>query len=303
MKRTLITGINGFLASKLVDYSGDNVFGITRTFRFEDTDKCKVFYGDILDFDFIKRVISDNEIEVIYHCAAKSIVRIANTNPRYCFEDNIMGTVNILEAVRQINPKIKVVCASSDKAYGEQISLPYIEEMPMQVGDTYSTSKACADLVAQSYHKTYGLNVNIVRSANIYGGGDTNYSRLIPNTITKILNGKKPVIYSEVMGYKREFIHVHDVCKAYQLIAEKGKPGEAYNVGNGEVYRVGDLIEIICKKMGWQDGIEIMDKNFNEITTQYLSSQKINTLGWLPEVKMNEGIEETINWYKEKLGK
>ena len=299
--RTLITGINGFLANRLIDFSGENVFGIVRDGCEEN--KCTVLRGDILDLESMKRIISDNEIELIYHCAAKSIVRIANTNPLYCFQDNIIGTTNILEAVRQINPKIKVICASSDKAYGEHITLPYVENMALQSGDPYSTSKAAADLITQSYFKTYGLNVNIVRSANIYGGGDKNLSRLIPNTISKILKREKPVIYSGVMDYRREFVFIDDVCDAYKVISENGKPGEAYNVGTGEVCRVGDLIEIICDLMGYEEGIEIVEKSFPEIKNQYLSSEKISKIGWQPKVTLNEGLQRTINWYKSKLDK
>lgn len=303
MKRTLITGTNGFLANRLIDFCQGQVFGISRSDNHKAEKKVTTFYGDMLDLDFLKRIISENEPDVIYHLAAQSIVRIANSNPDYCFRDNVMGTVNLLEAVRQINPKIKVITASSDKAYGEHLTLPYTEDMALQSGDPYSTSKACGDLVAQSYHKTYGLNVSIIRSANIYGHGDMNLSRLIPNTITKILNKEKPIIYSGVMQYKREFVFIDDVCKAYTCIAEKGNPGEAYNTGTGNVYRIGDLVELICDLMEWKEGIDIIDKSFPEITTQYLSSEKIKALGWMPQVSMKEGLQKTITFYKNKFNK
>jgi CDP-glucose 4,6-dehydratase len=301
MKRTLITGTNGFLANRLIDFCQGEVFGISRSDNHKATRKCTTFYGDVLDLDFLKRIISENSIDVIYHLAAQSIVKIANTNPLYCLNDNIIGTANILEAVRQINPKIKVVCASSDKAYGDHEQLPYTEDMALQSGDPYSTSKAAADLVAQSYHKTYGLNVNIIRSANIYGHGDMNLSRLIPNTINKILKGEKPVIYSGVMQYKREFIFVDDVCKSYTAVAQNGKAGEAYNAGTGDVYRVGDIIEKICTMMDWKNGIEIVNKSFPEIKMQYLSSEKIKKIGWTPQVYFNEGLQKTIDWYKTRM--
>ena len=301
MKKTLITGTNGFLANRLIDFCDGNVFGISRSDNYKVEKKGTVLYGDILDIEFIKRVISDFEIEVIYHCAAQSIVRIANANPRYCFEDNIMGTVNVLESVRQINPKIKIIVASSDKAYGNHAMLPYAETMALQAGDPYSTSKACADLVAQSYFHTYGLDVNIVRSANIYGIGDMNLSRIIPNTINRILKGKKPVIYSGVFDYKREFIYVDDVCNAYTFLSEKGVPGEAYNVGTGQFFKVGDIIEYICKLMDWKGGIEIIEKTFPEIQFQYLSCEKLNNLGWKAEHTIGPGLINTIEWYKNKF--
>lgn len=304
MKRGLITGTNGFLANRLIDFCSDGkVFGISRGQNHKAEKKCTTFYGSILDLEFLKQVISDNEITHTYHLAAQSIVRIANTNPLYAFNDNIIGTCNILEAVRQINPSIKIVCASSDKSYGEHTKLPYTEDMALQSGDVYSTSKACGDLVAQSYAKSYNLNINIVRSANIYGAGDMNLSRIIPNTILRILNNEKPIIYSGVIEYKREFVYVDDVCEAYKLISEKGVSGEAYNIGTNEVYRVGDIVEMICEEMNWTNGVEIITKSFSEITTQYLSSEKLKQLGWQPKISMKDGIKKTIEWYKNKFKK
>lgn len=300
MKRTLITGTNGFLANRVIDFCDGQVFGISRSDNHKSEKKCTTFYGSIQDIEFLKRIISENEIDVIYHLAAQSVVKIANVNPKYTFENNVIGTVNVLEAVRQINPNIKVLCASSDKSYGEQNVLPYTEDMCMKASDIYSTSKSCCDLAAQSYYLSYGLNVNIVRSANIYGAGDMNLSRIIPNTIIRILNKEKPIIYSGVMQYKREFVYVDDVCEAYNTIAEKGVSGESYNVGTGEIFRVGDIVEEICNLMNWGGGIDIIDKSFKEITTQYLSSDKICKLGWNPKTMIKEGILKAIKFYTEK---
>lgn len=305
--RILITGVNGFLGSRLAMLCAnpnDNIFGLFRErnhktpMHWPQIVQCKC---DINDLEGLKRIISDYEIELVYHLAAQSIVRIANTNPLYCFQNNVIGTANVLEAVRQINPKIKVVCASSDKAYGEHDTLPYQEDFALKAGDPYSTSKACGDLVAQSYAKTYGLNVNIIRSANIYGPGDMNLSRIIPNTILRIKKGQKPQIYSGVMEFVREFVYVDDVCRAYQLVSEKGVPGEAYNVGTGEEFKVSELIELICRQMDWVDGIDVVEKSFPEIKTQYLSNDKIVNLGWLPTVLLEDGIEKTIAWYLAQL--
>lgn len=304
----LITGSAGFLGSMLTIHEldrGNRVIGLIREHNHKTKNehwrKGILVQGDLLDSDLIKRIISDYEIDTVYHLAAQSIVRIANTNPLYCFQNNVIGTANVLEAVRQINPKIKVVCASSDKAYGEHETLPYQEDFALKAGDPYSTSKACGDLVAQSYAKTYGLNVNIIRSANIYGPGDMNLSRIIPNTILRIKKGQKPQIYSGVMEFVREFVYVDDVCRAYQLVSEKGVPGEAYNVGTGEEFKVSELIELICRQMDWVDGIDVVEKSFPEIKTQYLSNDKIVNLGWLPTVLLEDGIKKTIAWYLAQL--
>lgn len=306
MSRILITGANGFLGSRLAYLSlncddSNTVFGLYREKNHKTPKEAKpIVYlqCDINDLEGLKRIISDYEIEVVYHLAAQSIVRIANTNPLYCFQNNVIGTANVLESVRQINPKIKVVCASSDKAYGEHEELPYQEDFALKAGDPYSTSKACGDLVAQSYAKTYGLNVNIIRSANIYGPGDMNLSRIIPNTILRIKKGQKPQIYSGVMDFVREFIYVDDVCSAYQIAAHAGVYGQSFNVGTSHVFKVSDLIGKICVMMGWNEGIEVIDKSFHEITTQYLTSAKIELLyGWEPKTDINEGLKKTIAWY------
>jgi len=261
----LLTGINGFIGSHLAVYlkEDNHVIGLVREFNHKTKDNylkgCTLVQGDVMNLELLKRIINDYEIETVFHLAAQSIVKLANSNPKDAYLSNIIGTVNVLEAVRQINPKIKVVCASSDKAYGVHEDLPYVETMDVRAGEPYSTSKACADLVAQSYAKTYGLNVNIVRSANVYGY-DLNLSRIIPNTITRIMKGQKPVLYSGVAGFKREFIHVHDVCMAYSIVSEEGKPGEAYNIGDDEFHTVKDVVIRICEIMECSPEIEFINK-------------------------------------------
>ena len=209
-----------------------------------------------------------------------------------------MGTVNILESVRKINKQIKVVIASSDKSYGIHDKLPYTEDMKLQPDDPYATSKACADLIAQSYFKTYGLNVNVIRCANIYGPRDMNLSRLIPNTILKILNNKKPQFYSGVLEFKREFIFIDDVCKAYHLLSNKGVPGEIYNIGDDEFVTIKETVELISDILDFDGGYEVMEKDFLEIPFQYMSADKLKSLGWCKVHSFREGLIKTISWYK-----
>jgi len=296
----LITGINGFLGSALATHLKD-VVGLIRDknwkFKGEQLTHCSLVYGDVLDLELLKRVINDYEVTTIYHLAAQSIVKLANSNPLDTFKTNVIGTANVLEAVRQINPKIKVVCASSDKAYGVHDELPYLETMDLRASDTYSTSKACGDLVAQTYAKTYGLDVNVVRCANIYGPGDLNLSRIIPNTIIKNLKAQLPVIYSDVKHFKREFIHVDDVCRAYMTIAEKGQAGECYNIGDEEVHEMIDVIYKICELMNVPQVCDVVERPFKEIPEQYLSADKLKKLGWKKQIDFESGLKKTIDYY------
>ena len=305
MKNILITGINGFVGGSLAEKElnmGNNVIGIVRDInnktQTDILDRCTVIRGDILDTDLVDRVVGDYEIDIIYHLAALSIVRIADKNPLNCYKSNILGTVNVLEAVRKINPKIKVVIASSDKSYGTHDKLPYTEDMKLQPDDPYATSKACADLIAQSYFKTYGLNVNVIRCANIYGLRDMNLSRLIPNTILKILAGKKPQIYSGVLHFKREFLFIEDVCEAYHLLSTKGKAGEIYNIGDDEFVTIQEAVEHISEILNFNGEYEIIEKDFLEIPFQYMSADKLKSLGWSKSHSFKEGLIKTIDWYK-----
>ena len=305
MKNILITGINGFVGSSIAKKeleNGNNIIGIVRDInkksQLDILNKCTIIYGDITDDELTDRVVSDYEVDLIYHLAAMSIVKIANKNPLNCYKSNIIGSINILESVRKINPKIKIVFASSDKSYGVHDDLPYTEDMKLQPEDPYSTSKACSDLIAQSYHKTYGLNINVIRCANIYGPRDMNSSRLIPNTIRKILDNKKPQVYSGVLGFKREFLFIDDVCDAYMILAKKGVPGEIYNIGDVEFYTIKDVVEISSKLMDFDDGFDIIEKDFIEIPFQYMSAEKLKGLGWRKKHTFTEGLEKTIKWYK-----
>jgi len=308
MKNILVTGINGFVGSSIAQREldrGNNVIGIVRDknkkSQLDVLNKCTIIYGDINDTNLVDRVVSDYEIDLIYHMAAMSIVRIANKNPMNCYMSNIVGTINILDAVRKINPTIKVVMASSDKSYGIHDKLPYTEDMKLQPDDPYSTSKACSDLIAQSYNKTYGLNINVIRCANIYGPRDMNLSRIIPNTVRKIMVNKQPQIYSGVLNFKREFVFIDDVVDAYLLMAKSGVPGEIYNIGDNEFYTIKDVVEIISELMKYGDGYSIMKKDFIEIPFQYMSADKLKKLGWNKTHTFKDGLKKTIEWYKNKL--
>lgn len=304
MKNVLITGLSGFVGSNLALNQlaqGNHVVGLVRDrnhkSRTEILDRCSVVHGSITDQRLLDDIISKYEIDVVFHLAANSIVKVGVRDPLNTYQTNVMGTVNVLDSVRRVNPEAKVVVASSDKAYGSQDTMPYVEDMKLNPECPYATSKLCTDMISQSFAKTYGLNVNVVRCSNIYGPGDMNTSRLIPNSIFRVLRGEKPQIYSGVANYKREFIYVYDVCRAYQLLTEKGVPGEIYNIGIDEFQTIEEVVSRISKQMG-SDGYDIIEKDFPEIPDQWMDGSKLAKLGWKPQVSFDEGLKRTIEWYQ-----
>jgi CDP-glucose 4,6-dehydratase len=257
----------------------------------------------------VSRAVKNSNCEVIFHLGAQTIVGTALNDPMWTFESNVAGTWNLLEAVRQSGSQVKsVVVASSDKAYGTSDVLPYLEGFSLHGEGPYDVSKSCTDLIAQSYGKTYKLPVTVARCGNIYGGGDLNWSRIIPGTIRSLIQGAQPEIRSDG-SFIRDYVYVMDIVDAYIHLAvetEKGKiNGEAFNFSRDEPLSVMDLYKQICHAFN-NSYVEpkILNSAKNEIKDQHLDSSKAKkVLSWKSNFTLTDGLTETINWYKTNLTK
>jgi len=306
-----VTGCTGFLGSHLVGAlkeQGAAVTGLVRDWapRAGMLDDCAdicLVHGSLEDYPLLERALNEYEIDTVFHVGAQAIVGTANRNPLSTFEANIRGTWNVLEACRR-NPHVKrIIVASSDKAYGDQDVLPYNEDMPLRGRHPYDVSKSCADLIAQAYYATYGLPVCITRCGNLFGEGDTNFSRIIPQTIRSIIMGETPVIRSDGT-YIRDYFYVRDAVSAYMLLAEKMESGrlfgEAFNFSNEAQITVLELVRRILGIMGSDLEPVILDQAAGEIRHQYLDASKARRLlGWKPKYSLDEGLKKTIDWYRE----
>ncbi|MCY0092015.1 MULTISPECIES: GDP-mannose 4,6-dehydratase [Bacillus amyloliquefaciens group] len=311
-KNVFVTGCTGLLGSCLVKElidQGANLTGLVRDtvpksnlYQGEQVKQMNIVQGALEDLDVIERALGEYEIDTVFHLAAQAIVGVANRNPISTFEANILGTWNILEACRR-HPLIKrVIVASSDKAYGDQPTLPYDENMPLQGKHPYDVSKSCADLLSHTYFNTYGLPVCITRCGNLYGGGDLNFNRIIPQTIQLVLNGEAPEIRSDGT-FIRDYFYIEDAVEAYLLLAEKMEElnlaGEAFNFSNEIQLTVLELVEKILKAMDSDLKPKVLNQGSHEIKHQYLSAEKARKLlNWTPAHTIDEGLEKTIEWYK-----
>ena len=240
------------------------------------------------------------------HLAAQAIVGTANKSPISTFETNIKGTWNVLEACRQLGTK-RTIAASSDKAYGEHEKLPYKEEFCLSGLTPYEASKSCTDILARTYAKTYGLPIAVTRCGNIYGGGDLNWSRIIPGTIRSVLNNERPIIRSDGTLI-RDYIYILDVVNAYIIITEqldrKEVAGEAFNLGTKMPLSVLELVKKIITLTQRKIEPQILNEVKNEIRAQYLDWAKAKRiLGWEPMYSLDEGLKETLQWYREFFSK
>lgn len=311
-KNVLITGINGFVASslakRLVD-EGATVIGMLKDISsFSNLaelgieDKVNVTFGDIADYQTVRTAVNKNEVDVCFHLAAVSTVRICSRDPMVAFETNVKGTWNVLEACRTSKTVRSIVVASTDKCYGVPERLPYREGDVLNGLATYDATKACTDIVARSFAYNYNMPVSVTRCCNIYGPGDLNLSRIIPNTIRRVAAGKPAMLWSDSASMVREFIYIDDVVDAYAKIAEHIDitKGKAYNVGTLEHIRVEDFVKELFVCMGKEPDIEIKqrDSEFKEIPEQYLDSTRIKQdVGWEPKYTLDTGLKKTVEWY------
>jgi CDP-glucose 4,6-dehydratase len=317
-RTVLVTGATGLVGSWLVPKllsRGAKIVALVR-----DTDpqselvrsgtiaRCSVVAGRLESFADLERAVVESEVDTVFHLGAQTIVGTAYRSPLATFEANVRGTYNLLEACRRQSGLVRrIVVASSDKAYGEGRVLPYTEEMPANGRHPYDVSKSCADLLAQTYAVTYGLPVGVARCGNIYGGGDLNWSRLIPGTIRSALEGRNPVIRSDGR-FTRDYVYVNDAVDAYLALADgldrNEVRGGVFNFGPGAPATVLEVTRAALAATGRTDLVpEIRNEAVAEIREQTLDSTKAQrVLGWAPAWALREGLLETVAWYRRYLG-
>lgn len=315
-RRVFVTGatglVGGWLVRALLDLGADLVT-LVRDWVPESEliaggglDRVTVVRGDVGDQDLLERVLGEYEIVTVVHLAAQTIVPIANRNPLSTFETNIAGTWRLLEACRRSPAVRQIVLASSDKAYGECDRLPYVETTPLDAVHPYDVSKACADLLARCYAKTWGVPVAITRCGNFFGGGDLNWNRIVPGTIRAVLRGERPIIRSDGTPV-RDYIYVEDAVSAYLVLAERlaedaSLAGEAFNFSTESRLSVRELVDRILALLGSDLAPAVLDQATGEIANQYLDAAKARRiLGWRPLFGLDEGLRRTTAWYRDHL--
>jgi CDP-glucose 4,6-dehydratase len=318
-RRVLVTGGHGFVASHLVrallgrgeevrvldrpdpraaDVGGERLSALDLLGLRKEVELAE---GDLRDADAVMAAVAG--CDSVFHLAAQTIVGVAHESPRETFETNVRGAWNVFEACRERGAE-RVVFASSDKAYGASPELPYREDFPLRASFPYDASKAAADVIARSYAHAYGLPLAVTRFANVYGGGDLNFSRLIPETVVAVIEGRPPVIRSDGSP-ERDFLHVDDAVAAYLAIAaalDRGEAaGEAFNAGGERPHAVREVVDLIAAAAG--TGVEPQYLGAGtpdgEIDRQYVDSTKLRELtGWSPRIELADGLSGALDWYR-----
>jgi len=315
-RSVLVTGATGMVGSNLcrrLRDEGARVVGLiadddptSELARSGTLSEMVVMSGRLERYDDVERAINNTEVDTVIHLGAQPIVGAAARAPRHTFETNVQGTWNVLDACRLIGSRVqRVVVASSDKAYGTQTVLPYVEDMPLAGVQPYEVSKSCTDLIALSYAKTYGLPVAVARCGNIYGPGDLNWNRIVPGTMRSLIRGEQPVIRSDG-SLIRDYLHVDDVTDAYLTLADRANEfaGEAFNFSDESPMSVLEIYAAICDAAGMADTEpSILGEASDEIPAQYLNASKAREgLGWVSTMSLGDGLAQTFAWYQSFLG-
>ena len=313
MARCLVTGGQGFIGSALVrrlledghqvavldlpepPFEGLQVLGLS-----DDVERVR---GDVADAAIVERVVDD--AEWVFHLGAVTIVREAARDSLGTYRSNAQGTWTLLEACRRATPAA-VVVASSDKAYGPSPSLPYREEDELRPVAPYEGSKAACDLIARTYAAAWGLPVAVTRLANVYGGGDLNFSRLVPELMAAAVRRRGPDIRSDGSP-RRDFLHVSDAVSGYLAVAghvaSGDGHGEAFNVGTGRPVAVSEVIESVSEIAGAPLSLAPLKggETDGEIDEQYVDPTRVSSAtGWAAQVPLGDGLEEAFEWYSDR---
>jgi len=270
--------------------------------------RCVEVLADLIDYESLLRILGEHEVRAVFHLAAQAIVGTANRGPLATWESNVRGTYTLLEACRTAGSRIdRIVVASSDKAYGNHDELPYREDFALRARNPYDVSKACADMIARSYAVTYELPLAVTRLANVYGPGDLNWSRLIPDTARALARGERPMIRSDGTP-ERDYLYVEDAVDAYLAVAASlDRPelrGRAWNAGCAAPVSVRELVGRLIEVSGRDVQPEIKGEGTprGEIDRQFLDSTPIREeLGWKPRFDLDRGLPITWGWYERQL--
>jgi CDP-glucose 4,6-dehydratase len=319
-RAVLVTGGQGFLGSWLVDrllQEGALVIVPQRSSREGSRfarerleERCELVRVDLLDLPSLTRTLNEHQVEVVFHLGAQTVVAEAHRSPLPTFQTNVRGTYNLLEACRiggLEGAERRVVVASSSHVYGGQGNIEYSEQTDLRPTRPYDVSKACVDMIARCYAATHELPVAVTRLANVYGGGDQNWSRVVPDVARALTRDERPVIRSDGTP-KRDWLYVEDAVEVYLAVArsleDPGLWGRAWNAGLGELVSVLELVQKLIAVSGKELEPEVQHQGGRqrEVDQRYLDSTAIREqLAWRPQWSLDEGLGEAYRWYEQAL--
>lgn len=310
MKKILVTGGAGFIGSFFVKLAINHGYEVVvldaLTYagdlnRLKDIEgKYKFYKIDIRKHRFLEEAFSREKPDVVVHFAAETHVDRSILNPAVFLETNIIGTCNLLEIAKKFKVKL-FLNVTTDEVYGEIVEGKFTENSALLPNSLYAVSKASQDMLGRAYFRTYGLPIITIRPSNNYGPWQYP-EKLIPVVITKALLNEPIPVYGDGSNV-REWLYVEDCAKAILMIMEKGKPGEVYNVASGIEKKNIEVVRAVLKLLNKPESLItfVEDRPGHDYRYSLDFSKIRKEIGWFPETDFEEGLEKTVNWYKENF--
>ncbi len=311
MKKALIIGAAGFVGNYLIDHIQKNcIWSITVTkMKHECISRNGVDIRDlnILNYDEVKTLINDVRPDYIFHLAAQSSVALSWENPALTVDVNIKGSLNVLNSIRELDYKSKILLIGSGEEYGlvKESEIPIVEDNTLRPGNLYAVTKACQNMIGNLYAKAYDMHVMMVRAFNHIGPNQTPQFVVADfcKQVAEIEAGKRePVMRVGNLAAKRDFTDVRDVVRAYVILIEKGIPGEIYNVGSGKAISIQEILNKIIQLSSISVSVEVDPAKMRPVDVPVIEAdiRKLNECtGWSPQITLDSTLKETLDYWRE----
>ena len=309
MKKGLIIGAAGFVGNYLIEELNQNdieVYATKLQHEKLDNPNARVFDLDIMDKDAIAELLFKVRPDYIFHLAAQSSVGLAWKNPGLTVDVNIKGSLNVLDAVRELFYKPSVLLIGSGEEYGhiQPDETPIVESNLLRPGNIYAATKACQNMIGNIYSKAYDMQLIMVRAFNHIGPGQLPMFVVSDfcKQVAEIEKGlREPVLRVGNLAAKRDFTDVRDVVKAYVKLIQKGVPGETYNVGSGNAQEIRKILELIISLSDVDIKVEVDPNKIRPVDVPIIEADitKLNDLtGWTPQIKIEQTVKETLDYWR-----
>lgn len=313
MKRALIIGAAGFVGSYLIDHIQKHcVWSIVVTKMPQETMACPgvdICDLDILAPEAIERLLEEQRPDYIFHLAAQSSVAVSWKNPGLTVDVNVKGSLNVLDAVRKLDYKPRVLLIGSGEEYGHvrENEVPVREDNVLRPGNIYAATKACQNMIGAIYAQAYGMDVMMVRAFNHVGPNQSPIfvvADFCKQTAEIEAGLKEPVIKVGNLSARRDFSDVRDVVRAYVELMEKGKAGETYNVGSGNAVEIRKILDMILCRSKKEIRVEVEPSRMRPVDVPVIEADisKLKTCtGWEQKITLEETIQDTLEYWRQKL--
>lgn len=315
MKRALIIGAAGFVGSYLIDHIQKHcVWSIVVTKMPQETMECPgvdICDLDILAPEAIEWLLEEQRPDYIFHLAAQSSVAVSWKNPGLTVDVNVKGSLNVLDAVRKLDYKPRVLLIGSGEEYGHvrENEVPVQEDNVLRPGNIYAATKACQNMIGAIYAQAYGMDVMMVRAFNHVGPNQSPIfvvADFCKQTAEIEAGLKEPVIKVGNLSARRDFSDVRDVVRAYVELMEKGKAGETYNVGSGNAVEIRKILDMILSRSKKEIRVEVEPSRMRPVDVPVIEADisKLKACtGWEQKITLEETIQDTLEYWRQKLKK